>query len=236
MSKINDTLGQLSKTSKDSTCSLQATLSKASSSEKAAYIPQLGDYVIYPKRGLLQVQSFETKEYSGMKIELVSATLKSGVMNDNSRIEFPRNKISELGVRPLSSARTILDGFEKMISHPKSAKGTWGKQKQEFDKKNASGDFIQICEVLRDVSAKETFTGNELQQVSMGYIAPEISIVKGISLDKANAVILEALDTKRIPSIVADLSSKKAPTKATSAKTVKFDDIVGKKRICRAAG
>ena len=65
----------------------------------------VGDYVVYPKRGVGRVIELQCEEIAGMQLDLYVLRFEKERMT----LRVPVNKVESIGMRKLSSDKTLKD-------------------------------------------------------------------------------------------------------------------------------
>ena len=65
----------------------------------------VGDYVVYPKHGVGRVVELQSEEIAGMQLELYVLRFEKERMT----LRVPVNKVESIGMRKLSSDKTLKD-------------------------------------------------------------------------------------------------------------------------------
>jgi len=107
----------------------------------------VGDYVVYPKHGVGRVIELQSTDIAGMQLELYVLRFEKERMT----LRVPTNKAESVGMRKLSSDKTLKDALETLKGKPKVKRTMWSRRAQEYEAKINSGDLISIAEVTRDL-------------------------------------------------------------------------------------
>ena len=107
----------------------------------------VGDYVVYPKHGVGRVVELQREEIAGMQLELYVLRFEKERMT----LRVPMNKIESIGMRKLSSDKTLKEAMETLKGKPKVKRTMWSRRAQEYEAKINSGDLVSIAEVTRDL-------------------------------------------------------------------------------------
>ena len=110
----------------------------------------VGDYVVYPKHGVGRVIELQKQEIAGMQLELYVLRFEKEKMT----LRVPTNKAESVGMRKLSSDKTLREALETLKGKPKVKRTMWSRRAQEYEAKINSGDLTSIAEVVRDRSAR----------------------------------------------------------------------------------
>ena len=107
----------------------------------------VGDYVVYPKHGVGQVVELQSEEIAGMELDLYVLRFEKERMT----LRVPVNKVESIGMRKLSSSKTLKEAMETLKGKPKVKRTMWSRRAQEYEAKINSGDLVSIAEVTRDL-------------------------------------------------------------------------------------
>jgi CarD family transcriptional regulator len=107
----------------------------------------VGDYVVYPKHGVGRVVELQSEEIAGMKLELYVLRFEKERMT----LRVPVNKVEAIGMRKLSSDKTLKEAMQTLTGKPKVKRTMWSRRAQEYEAKINSGDLVSIAEVTRDL-------------------------------------------------------------------------------------
>ena len=75
----------------------------------------VGDYVVYPKHGVGRVIELQNEEIAGMQLELYVLRFEKERMT----LRVPTNKVEAIGMRKLSSDKTLKEAMETLKGKPK---------------------------------------------------------------------------------------------------------------------
>src|SRR3546814_2126489 len=107
----------------------------------------VGDYVVYPKHGVGRVVELQSQEIAGMQLELYVLRFEKERMT----LRVPTNKAESVGMRKLSSDKTLGEALQVLTTKPKVKRTMWSRRAQEYEAKINSGDLVSIAEVTRDL-------------------------------------------------------------------------------------
>ena len=147
----------------------------------------VGDYVVYPKHGVGRVVELQSTEIAGTSLELYVLRFEKEKMT----LRVPVNKADSVGMRKLSSDKTMKDALETLKGKPKVKRTMWSRRAQEYEAKINSGDLVAIAEVVRDLYRSEaqpeqSYSERQLYEAALGRMAREIAAVE--RLDEASAI------------------------------------------------
>ena len=103
----------------------------------------VGDYVVYPKHGVGRVVELQSTEIAGTRLDLYVLRFEKEKMT----LRVPVNKADSVGMRKLSSDKTMKDALETLKGKPKVKRTMWSRRAQEYEAKINSGDLVSIAEV-----------------------------------------------------------------------------------------
>ena len=107
----------------------------------------VGDYVVYPKHGVGRVVELQREEIAGMQLELYVLRFEKERMT----LRVPVGKVEAIGMRKLSSDKTLKEALETLTGKPRVKRTMWSRRAQEYEAKINSGDLVSIAEVTRDL-------------------------------------------------------------------------------------
>ncbi|MGB3797775.1 MAG: CarD family transcriptional regulator, partial [Alteraurantiacibacter sp.] len=99
---------------------------------------EVGDYVVYPKHGVGRVIELQNEEIAGMQLEPYVLRFEKQRMT----VRVPTNKIESIGMRQLSSDKTLKEAMETLKGKPKVKRTMWSRRAQEYEAKINSGDLV----------------------------------------------------------------------------------------------
>ena len=70
-------------------------------------------------------------------------------------LRVPVNKAEAIGMRKLSSDKTLKEAMQTLTGKPKVKRTMWSRRAQEYEAKINSGDLVSIAEVTRDLFRPE---------------------------------------------------------------------------------
>ncbi len=150
----------------------------------------VGDYVVYPKHGVGRVIELQREEIAGMQLELYVLRFEKERMT----LRVPMNKIESIGMRKLSSDKTLKEAMQTLTGKPKVKRTMWSRRAQEYEAKINSGDLISISEVVRDLyrsddQPEQSYSERQLFEQAMDRMSREIGAVNKLTLTEAIQLI-----------------------------------------------
>ena len=146
----------------------------------------VGDYVVYPKHGVGRVIELQKEEIAGMQLELYVLRFEKERMT----LRVPVNKVESIGMRKLSSDKTLKEAMETLKGKPRVKRTMWSRRAQEYEAKINSGDPLAIAEVVRDLHRNagqpdQSFSERQIYEAAMDRLAAELAALD--QTDKATA-------------------------------------------------
>ena len=97
----------------------------------------VGDFVVYPKHGVGRVVELQSTEIAGTALELYVLRFEK----ENMTLRVPVGKADSVGMRKLSSDKTMKDALETLKGKPKVKRTMWSRRAQEYEAKINSGEL-----------------------------------------------------------------------------------------------
>ena len=175
----------------------------------------VGDYVVYPKHGVGRVIELQKQEIAGMQLELYVLRFEKERMT----LRVPTNKAESVGMRKLSSDKTMREAMETLKGKPKVKRTMWSRRAQEYEAKINSGDLISIAEVVRDLHRADTqpeqsYSERQLYESALDRMAREVAAANRIDKDAAVALLAKSLSAKKPVPTAAELAAAEAEAEA----------------------
>ena len=149
------------------------------SKKKNIKLFKIGEVVVYPKHGVGEIVKLESMEISSIKTKFYVVKMEQAKLT----IRVPLDKQDEVGLRSISSKKTIDEVFKVLKLKPKIRRIMWSRRAQEYDTKIFSGDPIRIAEVVRDLfrkntQAEQSYSERQMFQVAIERLAREVAAVE----------------------------------------------------------
>ena len=167
------------------------------SKKKIIKLFKIGEVVVYPKHGVGEIVRIESMEISSIKTKFYVVKMEQAKLT----IRVPLDKQDEVGLRSISSKRTIDEVFKVLKLKPKIRRIMWSRRAQEYDSKIHSGDPIKISEVIRDLFRKsnqpeQSYSERQMFQVALERLAREVAAVEKTDYFQATEKIEKTLYNK----------------------------------------
>ena len=158
----------------------------------------VGDYVVYPKHGVGRVIELQSQEIAGMQLELYVLRFEKERMT----LRVPVNKVESIGMRKLSSDKTLREALDTLKGKPKVKRTMWSRRAQEYEAKINSGDLVSIAEVVRDLhrasdQPEQSYSERQLYESALDRMARELAAVEKVSRDDAVTKVTASLASKK---------------------------------------
>ena len=159
-----------------------------------AHAFDVGDYVVYPKHGVGRVIELQSEEIAGMKLELYVLRFEKERMT----LRVPVNKVEAIGMRKLSSDKTLREAMETLKGKPKVKRTMWSRRAQEYEAKINSGDLVSIAEVTRDLfraddQPEQSYSERQIFEAAASRLARELAAMEKTDEPTALNKILDVL-------------------------------------------
>jgi len=156
---------------------------------------EVGDYVVYPKHGVGRVIELQKSEIAGMQLELYVLRFEKEKMT----LRVPTNKAEGVGMRKLSSDKTLKEALQVLTTKPKVKRTMWSRRAQEYEAKINSGDLVSIAEVTRDLfraddQPEQSYSERQIFEAASSRLARELGAMEESDEKTAQAKILEILN------------------------------------------
>ncbi|MGB7408974.1 MAG: CarD family transcriptional regulator [Pontixanthobacter sp.] len=154
----------------------------------------VGDYVVYPKHGVGRVTEIQNEEIAGMQLELYVLRFEKERMT----LRVPTNKVDAIGMRKLSSDKTLKEAMETLKGKPKVKRTMWSRRAQEYEAKINSGDLVSIAEVTRDLfrpddQPEQSYSERQIFEAASSRLARELAAMDKTDEPTALEKVLEVL-------------------------------------------
>ena len=158
---------------------------------------KIGEIVVYPKHGVGEISKIETMEIASIKTKFYVVKMEQSKLI----IRVPLDKQDEVGLRKISSKKTIEEVFSTLKLKPKIRRIMWSRRAQEYETKIFSGDPIRISEVVRDLfrkssQAEQSYSERQMFQVAIERLAREVAAVEKTDYFQSTEKIEQILNKK----------------------------------------
>ena len=164
---------------------------KKQQTAKREYKPK--DYIVYPKHGVGQIQSINTKTIGEIEVQCYDIKFDK----DKAIGLLPINKQHHL--RPLSTVNQLNKCISILKSKPKIKRSMWSRRAQEYEQKITSGKIYDLAEVVRDLNkgddlmVDQSYSERQLFEKAYERILSEFKIVMDLSHEETQKKLDKAL-------------------------------------------
>lgn len=148
---------------------------------------EIGDKVSYPMHGAGIISDIDKKELLGEVKEYYTIKIPVG----DVKVSVPVENAERLGLRPVID-RSELDGILETLKADKTKSDVnWSKRHRNNFEKLKSGDILEVCEVVRDLtllSKERNLSGGDRRMLtnSMNLLLSEL--ILAYDIDEARAL------------------------------------------------
>ncbi len=155
----------------------------------------VGDYVVYPKHGVGRVIELQSQKIAGIDLELYVLRFEKERMT----LRVPTNKAESVGMRKLSSDKTLGEALDTLKGKPKVKRTMWSRRAQEYEAKINSGDLVSIAEVTRDLfraddQPEQSYSERQIFEAASSRLARELAAMEQVDEPTALKKILQILN------------------------------------------
>src|SRR3954469_8454621 len=155
----------------------------------------VGDYVVYPKHGVGRVIELLEQEIAGMRLELYVLRFEKERMT----LRVPVNKVESIGMRKLSSDKTLREALDTLTGKPRVKRTMWSRRAQEYEAKINSGDLVSIAEVVRELfrpddAPEQSYSERQIFEAASPRLARELGAMEQIDEKAALEKLLDILN------------------------------------------
>jgi CarD family transcriptional regulator len=154
----------------------------------------VGDYVVYPKHGLGRVVELQESEIAGASLQLYVLRFDKEKMT----VRVPVAKAESVGMRKLSSSKTLEDAMLTLQGKPRIKRTMWSRRAQEYEAKINSGNLVSIAEVVRDLhraedQSEQSYSERQIYEAAVSRLARELAAMESIDEKAAQEKIQQVL-------------------------------------------
>ena len=158
---------------------------------------KIGEIVVYPKHGVGEISNIENMEVANIKTSFYVVKMEQSKLI----IRVPLEKKDEVGLRKISSKKTIEEVYSTLKLKPKIRRIMWSRRAQEYETKIFSGDPVKISEVVRDLfrkssQAEQSYSERQMFQVAIERLAREVAAVEKTDYFQSTEKIEQILSNK----------------------------------------
>lgn len=153
---------------------------------------KIGDKVVYPMHGAGEIVGLEEKEVFGKTNSYYILNMPIGGM----KVSLPIDAVESIGVRRIITVDEADNLLEDFANYECEETANWNKRYRENMEKIKSGSIISVAHVVKALMIRDMEKGlstGERKMLSSAkqILLSELVLVKGISVDKAEAMIID---------------------------------------------
>ena len=155
----------------------------------------VGDHIVYPAHGVGKIVDLESQIISGITLELFVIVFDK----DKMTLRVPFGKAQSVGMRKLSSDKTLREALDTLKGKPKVKRTMWSRRAQEYEAKINSGDLVSIAEVTRDLfraddQPEQSYSERQIFEAASSRLARELAAMEKTDEPAALKKILAILN------------------------------------------
>jgi len=171
----------------------------------------VGDHVVYPSHGVGVVETIESQDVAGSRMELIVIAVEK----DQMKLSIPVKRIGKVGLRALTTTKELDETLKILSGRARVKKSMWSKRAQEYDQKINSGSIKELTEVVRDLhrhdkQKEQSYSERQLYESAFDRLSREVAAVYGISLEEAGETLIKNLTARNRARAAAASEEKKA--------------------------
>lgn len=159
-------------------------------------VPQAGTVLTHPVHGPVRVLSVRSRRVRGTATRYVELR----VIGQSMRIAIPLGHSEDVGLRDLLAEDQIEDVLDQLAqpSPPAPArKETWARRMKQLQMRAQSRSLTERVGVVRQIlresgEVPKSLAERQLLHSALAPLAAEISIARGISVDEAHGLMVDA--------------------------------------------
>ena len=169
---------------------------KKQATEKRIY--KAKDYVVYPKHGVGQILSVNSKTIGDIEVQCYDIKFEK----DKAIGLLPINKQSHL--RALSTINQINKSISILKGKPKVKRSMWSRRAQEYEQKINSGKIYELAEVVRDLNkgtdaiVDQSYSERQLFEKAYDRMLTEFQVVLKVTLEVTQKKLNKALGRTQV--------------------------------------
>jgi CarD family transcriptional regulator len=150
----------------------------------------VGEFVVYPTRGVGEIIAIDERDMAGFKLELFVIRFDRAKMT----LMVPLSKAVCNGMRKLADAKGVRAALEILAGRARIKRATWARRALEYRAKINSGDLIANAEVVRDLfrspsQPEQSGAEREMYEAARDRVVREIALVRRLTeTESLNAI------------------------------------------------
>jgi CarD family transcriptional regulator len=108
---------------------------------------KIGDRIVYPNQGLALIEDIQDQSYDGERFTI----LHLRILSNNTLVLVPAASVEEIGIRKLTSERTVKEIFAYMKNGDVDVSMNWKGRYKEHVNLMKSGSLMDMVAVLKSL-------------------------------------------------------------------------------------
>ena len=142
-------------------------------------------------------------------------------------LKVPVSKVAAVRMRKLADEKLLKAGLAVLKEPARIKRTMWSRRAQEYESKINSGDFVLLCEVVRDLYRSElqreqSYSERQLYEAAFGRLQREVALARKIDDDAAAEDLLLVLEDARRAEAhsieMREIKMRNAEARATAAR------------------
>ncbi len=159
---------------------------------------RLNEYVVYPAHGVGQIIEIKEQQVAEQSQEFFVIDFKQ----ERLVLKAPVSKVSSMGMRKLADEKLMSAGVAVLKEPARIKRTMWSRRAQEYEAKINSGDFVLLCEVVRDLYRSEmqreqSYSERQLYESAFARLQREVALARKIDDEAAAEVLVSVLGAAR---------------------------------------
>jgi CarD family transcriptional regulator len=146
----------------------------------------VGDAVVCPHHGVGTVVGRSTRELAGTRREYLTIEVDRGALT----LMIPSDEAARGRLRPLGSPTDLRRGLDTLGGVPQRPSDNWQKRRKEALRKLASGDVLEVAELVRDLGhygATRRLATSDRQLYTQARELLEAELTRALGMSKSRA-------------------------------------------------
>ena len=184
---------------------------------------RLNEYIVYPAHGVGQIIEIKEQRVSDLSMEFFVIDFK----HERLVLKVPVSKVAAVRMRKLADEKLLKAGLAVLKEPARIKRTMWSRRAQEYESKINSGDFVLLCEVVRDLYRSEqqreqSYSERQLYEAAFGRLQREVALARKIDDDAAAEDLLLVLEDARRAEAhsieMREIKMRNAEARATAAR------------------
>ncbi len=159
---------------------------------------RLNEYIVYPAHGVGQIIEIKEQMIAEQAAEFFIIDFKQ----ERLVLKVPVLRAASGGMRKLADEKLMRKGIAVLKEPARIKRTMWSRRAQEYEAKINSGDFILLCEVVRDLYRSESqreqsYSERQLYEAAFARLQREVALARKTGDEAATETLLSVLIAAR---------------------------------------